>query len=62
MVHIYNGILLSWKKDWTFIICSSVDELGIVPNGISQTKTKTVWYHLYMESKKLQQTNEWNIK
>ena len=29
---------------------------------ISQTKTKTVCYHLYVESKKTQQTSEYNKK
>ena len=28
----------------------------------SQTKTNTVWHHLYMESKKIQQTSEYDKK
>ena len=29
-----------------------MDLEGIILSEISQTKTNTVWYHLYMESKK----------
>ena len=29
---------------------------------ISQTKKLTIWYHLYVESKKNQQTSEYNKK
>ena len=25
MVHVYNGILLSHKKKWSWVICSDVD-------------------------------------
>ena len=25
MVHIYNGILLSYKKEWNIAICSNID-------------------------------------
>ena len=28
MVHIYNGILLSHKKEWNFAICGNMDGLG----------------------------------
>ena len=28
----------------------------------SKSKTNTVWYHLYVESKKIQQTSEYNKK
>ena len=31
---------------------------GIMLSEISQTKKNTVWYHLYVESKKIQQTSE----
>ena len=33
---------------------------GIMLSEISQTKTITVWCHLYVETKKYQQTNENN--
>ena len=26
VLHIYNGILLSHKKEWNWVICSDVDE------------------------------------
>ena len=29
MVHIYNGILLSYKKEQNRVICSDVDELRV---------------------------------
>ena len=28
VVYIYNGILLSHKKEWNFAICSNMDRLG----------------------------------
>ena len=27
-IEIYNGILLSHKKEWNFVICSNMDRLG----------------------------------
>ena len=35
---------------------------GIMLNEISQRKTNTVWYHLYVKSKKIQQCTESNKK
>ena len=35
---------------------------GIMLSKTSQTKTNTVWYHLYVKSKKLQQISEYNKK
>ena len=35
---------------------------GIMLSEISQRKTNTVWYHLYVESKKIQQTSVYNKK
>ena len=35
-----------------------MDLEGIMLSEISQTKTNTVWYHLYVESKK--ETSEYN--
>ena len=53
MVYIYNGILLSYKKEQNNAIWSNMDDLEIVIlSEISQRKTNTVWYHLHVESKK----------
>ena len=35
---------------------------GIRLSVLSQTKTNTVWYHLYVESKNIQQPSEYNKK
>ena len=50
VVHIYNGILLSHKKEWNNAICSDVDG----PRGLShkvksvrKKKTNTIWYHMW---------------
>ena len=49
----HNGILLRHKKECNFAICNNMDGLGgYYASKISQTKTNTVCYHLYMESKK----------
>ena len=45
-----NGILLSQKKRNSAIY--SMDLENIMLSEISQGKTITVWYHLYVESKK----------
>ena len=39
-----------------------MDLEGIVLSEISQRKPNTVWYHLYVEAKKIQQTSEYNKK
>ena len=39
-----------------------MDLEGIILSDISQTKTNTVCYHLYVESKKIKQTKEYNKK
>ena len=38
MVHIYNGILLSHKKEWTLTICDNVDG----PRGYYAKENKSV--------------------
>ena len=39
VVHVYNGILLSHKKEWNLAICSNMDALeGIMLSEISQTE------------------------
>ena len=53
MVYIHNRILLSHKEEWNNDICSTMDGFGgHYVSEISQIKTNTLWYHLYMESKK----------
>ena len=54
--HTYNGILLRHtKKDILPFVATWMDLEGIILSEISQRKTNTVWYHLYMESKKYKQ-------
>ena len=64
MVHIYNGMLLSHKKEWNNAICSNIGgprDYHIL-SEVSQTeKTNIIWYHLYVESKK-NDTNELSYK
>ena len=53
VVHIYNGVLLIYKKEWNNAICSNMD--GLRDSHICeirQIKTNIIWYHLYVESKK----------
>ena len=51
-IHIFNGILLSHKKEWNSNICNSMgDPREYYLSEISQSKTNTVYYHLYVESK-----------
>ena len=56
MVHIYNGILLSHEKRMNF---SPFQQHGWTWGAlccvklVSQRKTNTVQYHLYVESKKI---------
>ena len=58
VVYIYNGILLSHlKKGWNSAICSNVDGPRDYHIMWSKSKTKIIWYHLYVESKK-NDTNE----
>ena len=54
LCYIYNGILLSHKKEWNFAICNNMDGLGehYAKWNKSDRKTNTIWYHLYVESKK----------
>ena len=52
VVHIYNGILLSHKKNKILPFAATwMDLEGIMLSEISQRKTNTVWYHLHVESK-----------
>ena len=47
--------ILPFAATWT-------DLEGIMISGTIQTKTNTVWYHLYVEFKHIQHTREYNKK
>ena len=58
VVHIYNGIFFSHNKEWNNAICnkdeprdSYAPRLHIL-SEVRQKKANTIWYHLYVESKK----------
>ena len=58
MVHIYNGILLSHKKEQNNATCSVWMDLEIIIQGeVSQTEKDKYMYHLHVESKKRVQMN-----
>ena len=50
VVHIYNGVLLSHKKEWNNAIYSNMDRPGMIRlSKVSQKKN--ISYHLYVKSK-----------
>ena len=53
MVHIYNGILLSHKKDklMPFAATWMEIEILILSEVTRNKKTNTIWYHLFVEIK-----------
>ena len=54
-IYIHNGILLSHKKNELMLFAATWMDLEIIIlSEVSQTKTNIVWYHLYVESKKMQ--------
>ena len=57
VLHFYNEILFNHKKTeiLQFVTVWMVLE-GIMLSEVGQRKTNTIWFHLYMESKK--QNNE----
>ena len=58
MVHKYNEILLSHRKEWNNAITATWIDLEIVIlNEVRQIKTNTIWYCLYVKSKKVVQMN-----
>ena len=53
VVYLYNGILLSHKKNELMPSAATWMDLEIIVlSEVNQTKTNTIWYHLYVESKK----------
>ena len=58
VIYTYNGILLSHKKNEILPLVAIRMELEIIIlNEANQTKTNIIWYHLYVESKKMVQMN-----
>ena len=53
VVHIYNGILLSHKKEWNHAICSNMDEPRDYHTKWSQSDRERQIYDI---------TNMWNLK
>ena len=49
MAHIYNGILLSHKKEWNNAICSNMNGPRDYHTKWSKSKTSIIWYCLYVE-------------
>ena len=56
VVHVYNGILLSHKKEWNNAICSSMDEPRDCHTEWSKSK-KNTQYCLYEKSNKSAEMN-----
>ena len=56
MIHIYNGILLSHKKEWNWVICRDMDGPRDChtewQKSVRKRKTNIVYYHIYVESEK----------
>ena len=53
MVYIYNGIVLSHKKEWNNAICSNMDGPRDYHTKESQSdRERQIWYHSYVKSKK----------
>ena len=57
VVSVYNGILLSHKKNKILPLATIWMDLEDMISKISQRMTNTVLYHLYVESKKMQPVN-----
>ena len=58
VVHIYNGRLLSHKKEWNKAMCSNMDGCrDCHMSKVRQRKWNIVWYHLFVESKEMIQMN-----
>ena len=52
MLHIHNGILLKHKNNEIMLFAATWVDLEIITlSEVSQKKTNTIWYHLYVKSK-----------
>ena len=61
-VQIYDGILLSHKKNEIIPFAATWMDLEIfILSEVSQVKTNVIWKHLYVESRK-KDTNEFIYK
>ena len=49
VVHIYDGILLGYKKEWNNGICSNMDGPEDYHTKWRKSETNIIWYHLYVE-------------
>ena len=57
-MYIHYGILLSHKKNEILLFFVTWMDLdNIMLSEISQRKTNTVWYHLYVEAEKSNKQN-----
>ena len=55
--HIWNGILVSHKKEWNNAICSNMDgHRNYHTKWSKPEETNVIWYHLYVKSKKKPKT------
>ena len=53
VVHTYNGVLFSHKKEWNDAIFSNMDGPRDYPTEWSKSENdKCLWNHLYVESNK----------
>ena len=48
-MHIYNGMLLSHRKEWNNAICNNMDGPRDYHIKWSKRKKNIMWYHLYVE-------------
>ena len=63
VVHIYNGILLSHKKEWNFAIRSNMDgPRDCHTEWVSQTEKEISYDTVYKQNLKRNDTNELTYK
>ena len=48
MVHVHSGMLLSHKKEWSWVICKDVDEPRICHTEWSKSEREKQVYSLWM--------------